>query len=180
MPTYVRFGARSYWPEKYPVIGMDVSHWDGLIDWNKAAAWRNADDNGLAFVFIKASEGSTETDDRFHRNWALAAGSQQHQNAAVEAQLERQLAAAGVTVTTTDVQADLASISSDGTYPYIDGGMGAISEAAAYVLVHALRAHGSIADLIATMVASHGGNDKLGQEMVAALDAGRSIETRLL
>ena len=71
MRTRARYGARSFWPEKYPVLGLDVSHWNGRVDWNAVASWRNADDNGVAFAFIKSSEGSTgagATDDTFHRN----------------------------------------------------------------------------------------------------------------
>src|SRR5436190_19571467 len=83
----VRYGAaRSYWPEKYPILGCDVSHWNDKIDWDKAGAWRNADGNGLSFVICKSSDGTSE-DDRFHRNFALCSGSRAHQNAAVAATL---------------------------------------------------------------------------------------------
>src|SRR5581483_5623389 len=102
------------------------SHWDDKIDWNAVAGWKNADGNGVAFAFIKATDGRS-SDDTFHRNWALAASSQAHQSAAIEAQLGVQLAAAGFAVTPAEIAADLASIWTDGTYPYIDGGMGAVA-----------------------------------------------------
>ena len=41
----------------------------------------------------------------------------------MEARLASQLLAAGFTVTTADAAQDLAAISTDATYPYIDGGM---------------------------------------------------------
>lgn len=44
--------------------GIDVSHWQGDIDWN---AVRQA---GIEFAFIKATEDIAFKDSRFYRNWA--------------------------------------------------------------------------------------------------------------
>jgi len=44
--------------------GIDVSHWQGSINWAKVA------DAGVSFAYIKATEGTTVTDDRFAQNWA--------------------------------------------------------------------------------------------------------------
>lgn len=49
--------------EKYPVRGIDVSHHQGPIDWPKAAA------TGIAFAYIKATEGGDFSDRRFPENW---------------------------------------------------------------------------------------------------------------
>lgn len=46
------------------IKGVDVSHFDGTIDW--AAARRD----GIAFAIIKATEGTTFVDNRFATNWA--------------------------------------------------------------------------------------------------------------
>lgn len=46
------------------VAGIDVSHWQGTIDWNAAAA------DGVEFVFIKATEGGDYTDPAFAANWS--------------------------------------------------------------------------------------------------------------
>jgi N-acetylmuramoyl-L-alanine amidase/GH25 family lysozyme M1 (1,4-beta-N-acetylmuramidase) len=173
-----RWGAGSYWPAKYPIIGMDVSHYQGKVDWNQVHGWRNPDGNQMRFCFIKATEGAV--DDRFDRNWALCCGSQRHETEAVLAHIVKSLADAGTTVTKDDVRADLALVSNDGSYPYIDSGMGAISEAAAHILAHVQHQHGSFADLIAAVVANHGGADALGAEMVKALDAGGTIEPGIL
>lgn len=43
--------------------GIDVSNWQGLVNWDDHA------DNGVAFAFAKASEGATYTDKWFDRNW---------------------------------------------------------------------------------------------------------------
>lgn len=43
--------------------GIDVSHWQGTIDWKKVA------DDGIQHVFIKMSEGETYTDPKFYDNW---------------------------------------------------------------------------------------------------------------
>ena len=49
--------------EAYPVRGVDVSHYQGNIDWNKLEA------QGIMFAFIKATEGSSHTDSMFQANW---------------------------------------------------------------------------------------------------------------
>jgi lysozyme len=51
----------------YPVHGIDISHYDGNIAWNQAA-------QGLAFVYIKSTEGGTYADPMFAANWSGAAG----------------------------------------------------------------------------------------------------------
>lgn len=54
----------------YRVTGIDVSHHQGPIDWPRVA---NA---GIAFAYIKATEGGDWLDTRFYENWqnAKAAG----------------------------------------------------------------------------------------------------------
>lgn len=54
----------------YSVHGIDVSSYQGRIDWPEVAR------NRVRFAFIKASEGATLRDPRFARNWreARAAG----------------------------------------------------------------------------------------------------------
>lgn len=47
--------------------GIDVSRWNGDIDWTKVR------DQAYAFVFIKASQGRSSTDPNFSSNWANAA-----------------------------------------------------------------------------------------------------------
>lgn len=44
-------------------LGIDVSHHQGDIDWRRVAA------DGVAFAYIKASEGGTVADARFRENW---------------------------------------------------------------------------------------------------------------
>lgn len=53
------------WPVNNPpyrVKGVDVSHYQGDIDWGTLAG------QGLSFAFIKATEGSTSVDERFAAN----------------------------------------------------------------------------------------------------------------
>ncbi len=52
--------------ERYPVRGVDVSHYQGDIDWSVLA------DQGIDFAFIKATEGSSHIDEKFHENWEAA------------------------------------------------------------------------------------------------------------
>ncbi len=51
---------------RQPIHGIDVSKWQGDIDWNAA---RQA---GTRFAFIKATEGADHIDDRFADNWRSA------------------------------------------------------------------------------------------------------------
>jgi lysozyme len=53
-------------PVDGPLAGIDVSHWQGAIDWNAVAG------DGVEFAFIKATEGGDYTDPRFAQNWAGA------------------------------------------------------------------------------------------------------------
>lgn len=50
-------------PEKYPVRGIDISRHNGLIDFEKVK------NDGMEFVFIKASEGSSSQDSLYSRNF---------------------------------------------------------------------------------------------------------------
>lgn len=49
--------------EKYPVRGVDVSNYQGDIDWGTLS-------QGLDFAYIKATEGSSFLDTRFEYNYA--------------------------------------------------------------------------------------------------------------
>jgi lysozyme len=51
---------------RMPVHGIDVSHWQGDIDWHRV---RQA---GTRFAFIKATEGALHLDRKFHENWENA------------------------------------------------------------------------------------------------------------
>ncbi len=55
---------------RYPVHGIDISRWQGDIDWRAVKA------AGTRFAFIKATEGGDHIDPRFLQNWngARAAG----------------------------------------------------------------------------------------------------------
>ena len=57
-------------PRDYPIHGIDVSKFQGDIDWNAVAR------SGVKFAWIKATEGGDRLDDRFQANWdgAKAAG----------------------------------------------------------------------------------------------------------
>jgi lysozyme len=51
---------------KYKLLGVDVSHHQGAIDWDGLKR------SGTAFAYIKASEGENFNDPRFTRNWYAA------------------------------------------------------------------------------------------------------------
>ena len=50
-------------PHRHPVHGIDVSKWNGDINWKTVKA------SGVSFAFIKATEGKDVVDDKFAANW---------------------------------------------------------------------------------------------------------------
>src|SRR5262249_19644402 len=46
-----------------PIQGIDVSYWQGDIDWEKVR------DAGVSFTYIKATEGGDRIDPKFLENW---------------------------------------------------------------------------------------------------------------
>src|ERR1700735_3454822 len=53
-------------PNDYPIHGIDVSKYQGDIDWNAVK------DSGVKFAWIKATEGGDHLDEKFAANWAGA------------------------------------------------------------------------------------------------------------
>lgn len=51
---------------QYPIVGVDVSSYQGTIEWDTLAS------HNIRFAFIKATEGSSLVDDCFAKNWADA------------------------------------------------------------------------------------------------------------
>ena len=49
--------------DQYEIRGVDVSHHQGDIDWGKMA------EEKIDFAYIKATEGSSHVDEKFHTNW---------------------------------------------------------------------------------------------------------------
>ncbi|GMK41317.1 glycoside hydrolase family 25 [Paenibacillus sp. CCS19] len=54
----------SLFASRYEVKGIDVSHFQGMIDWNRVGA-----DSKWQFAYMKATEGMDMTDDQFAANW---------------------------------------------------------------------------------------------------------------
>ena len=48
---------------QYPIHGIDISRWQGEIDWTAVKA------AGTRFVYMKATEGGDHVDPTFRRNW---------------------------------------------------------------------------------------------------------------
>lgn len=61
----INFGRAA--PKHFVVHGVDVSRWQGDIDWTTLRK------NGANFAFIKATEGIDHVDDAFRKNWDAAA-----------------------------------------------------------------------------------------------------------
>jgi lysozyme len=67
--TYKSFNVRI--PSGYTVHGIDVSSYQGKINWQKVKAM-NDDGVHISFAFIKATEGVLSMDPYFQRNWREA------------------------------------------------------------------------------------------------------------
>jgi lysozyme len=60
----INFGKAS--PKNYAVHGVDVSRWQGDIDWQTLKS------QGANFVYIKATDGGDHLDPMFRKNWRAA------------------------------------------------------------------------------------------------------------
>ena len=60
----INFGKSS--PKQLAVHGVDISRWQGDIDWQKLRG------QGANFVYIKATDGGDHLDPMFHKNWKNA------------------------------------------------------------------------------------------------------------
>ncbi len=54
-------------PHRFPVLGVDVSHHQGAIDWRALAS-----EERIRFAYVKSTEGGDWTDPAFERNWREA------------------------------------------------------------------------------------------------------------
>ncbi|MDS7597555.1 GH25 family lysozyme [Agrobacterium tumefaciens] len=54
-------------PHRHEVHGIDVSKWNGSVDWQTVRK------SGVSFVFVKATEGSDRIDPKFDDHWRNAA-----------------------------------------------------------------------------------------------------------
>lgn len=67
--TYESFNIKI--PKKHNIHGIDVSYYQGRIDWQKVKAMED-DGVKISFAFIKATEGILSVDPYFQRNWREA------------------------------------------------------------------------------------------------------------
>ncbi|YBV95116.1 glycosyl hydrolase (plasmid) [Phyllobacteriaceae bacterium JZ32] len=69
----INFGRVS--PKSLPVHGVDVSRWQGEIDWKRLRS------QGANFVYIKATDGGDHLDPMFKKNWREAGEAGLHRGA---------------------------------------------------------------------------------------------------
>lgn len=65
------YGEVNY-PKGYDIHGIDVSHYQGDIDWEVLRNKGTIDNCPIRFVMIKATEGTTNIDDKFEHNFYQA------------------------------------------------------------------------------------------------------------
>lgn len=68
-PVYSSYAIRI--PQNFSIHGIDVSYYQGKIDWQKVKAMSD-DGVQISFAFIKATEGIARVDPYFQRNWREA------------------------------------------------------------------------------------------------------------
>ncbi len=59
-------------PCSYTVHGIDISHYQGKVNWQALSSSQNDPEFPLRFVFLKATEGGDLTDDTFQENFQCA------------------------------------------------------------------------------------------------------------
>ena len=59
-------------PDGYDIHGIDVSHYQGDIDWKKLRDHGTIDECPVSFVMIKATEGTDRVDEKFEYNFRQA------------------------------------------------------------------------------------------------------------
>lgn len=57
------------YPEGYEIHGIDISHYQGEIDWDELRDKGKIKDSPIRFIMIKATEGSTQIDPMFEVNF---------------------------------------------------------------------------------------------------------------
>ncbi len=65
------YGDAKY-PEGYEIHGIDISHYQGDINWNRLRYSALVDGCPIRFIFIKATEGSSRVDENFYDNFENA------------------------------------------------------------------------------------------------------------
>ena len=64
------YGDAEY-PDGYEIHGIDISHYQGDIDWNKLKAAK-IENSPVKFILIKSTEGSNQLDENFNDNFYQA------------------------------------------------------------------------------------------------------------
>ena len=62
----------SEFPANYSIHGIDVSHHQGTVNWEKVATASDANGARVQFVFVKATQGKSHLDRKFHHNFRKA------------------------------------------------------------------------------------------------------------
>ena len=60
------------YPDGYEIHGIDISHYQGRIDWDELKDNGSINECPIRFVMIKATEGSTQLDENFRDNFYQA------------------------------------------------------------------------------------------------------------
>ena len=63
------YGPPSY-PEGYEIHGIDISHFQGKIDWDRLDANATIDGSPVRFIIVKATEGASKVDANFNDNFS--------------------------------------------------------------------------------------------------------------
>lgn len=59
-------------PQRHTIHGIDLSHFNGSVDWSKISKLDLFDTVSIKFIYLKATEGRKLVDPMFTRNWQEA------------------------------------------------------------------------------------------------------------
>jgi lysozyme len=63
----------SFFPDGYEIHGIDISHFQNIVEWNKLQALNTKGDTiRFQFIYIKATQGILMEDNMFDENWEEA------------------------------------------------------------------------------------------------------------
>ncbi len=154
-------------------INFGIGSWTGsrianVLDTYEQVATAAGTTNVL-YGYFGGQDAFNDLRQRFRTNGATTTATAVERQALQHLGADASLQDAQIQHLANDVKVDLDAIGNTGTpwYPFIDGGMGAISELAAHVLVHAKHQAGSLSGVLRDAIDHFGGEDALGKKMVA-------------
>jgi N-acetyl-anhydromuramyl-L-alanine amidase AmpD len=153
------------------VVNFGIGSWTGpriatVLDAYEAFATGKGSTATL-YGYFGDQNGFNDLRSRFRSNSIPAPMAQADKSRLESLGGDTSLQGAQVRLLASEVKSYADAIETDNKYPFIDGYMNAVTEVAVHVLAHATHQHGQVNDLIGEVIANHGGDAALGQEITS-------------